>query len=179
MAREITLQERAALYYHLSARCNDWQQLYRIAKGDNALSELINDETRASTVSRWKKSEAIQTALKEIRCILDMERTETEARAVEEYKKQPEESQELTETNFLNLEEFLDYANSMANKIKDEKEQRAWVEMIGKYMNFRETEENAENERRHFFTPMECAKCPIYHKCKDCTLSPCPKLTDE
>ena len=175
MAREITLQERAAIYYHITAHCEDWYQLYRIAKGDEALSKLNSDDVRSATVSRWKTSEAIRKAVKEIGCIVEMERKEIEANAIEEYKRQPEDGPALPATNFLNLDEFLEYANGMANKIKDEKEQRAWVEMIGKYMNFKESEEAAtDNERRHFYTPLECDKCVIYQKCKDCKFDVCP-----
>ena len=74
--------------------------------------------------------------------------------------------------NFLNLDEFLKYANNQANNIQDEKEKRAWVEMIGKYMNFKESDEQEQQIKAYL--PVVCSDCEIYKRCSDC--SGCYKL---
>ena len=48
MARDITQAEKAALYYHLVGKCNDWEQLYKIAKGEEAFNKLSTASKSAS-----------------------------------------------------------------------------------------------------------------------------------
>lgn len=175
MAREISLQERAAIYYHITAHCDDWYQLYRIAKGDEALNKLNSDEVRAATVSRWKKSEAIQNALKEIRCILDMEHREIAEQAVEDYKNQPDDA-ELSEVDFLDRDEFLQYLNRQANRIHDEKIKNDYLKMISDNLRFKDAEKVSENEDEKIkaYLPIQCGECECYKRCAACTFDICP-----
>ena len=76
-------------------------------------------------------------------------------------------------TNFLNLDEFLTYANKQANTIQDEKERRNWVELIGKYMNFKEKEDETTETKRYYIMKT-CETCEIYQRCKGCDVSCCP-----
>ena len=78
-------------------------------------------------------------------------------------------------TNFLNLDEFLTYANKQANTIQDEKERRNWVELIGKYMNFKEKDEEA-TETKKYYIMKTCENCEIYQRCKDCNINNCPAV---
>lgn len=180
MAKELTHAERAAIYYHLSGKCSDWAQLYRIAKGDDALERLSSDESRAATVSRWKKSESIQNAIKETAYLLQREREELDAKAVENYKEgkeRAEQGETLSETtNFLDRDEFLAYLNKQANRIQDEKTRNETLKMISDNLRFKDMEkENGESEEmRRFYTPMICEECPLYVRCKKCPLEKCP-----
>lgn len=180
MAKELTHAEKAAIYYHLSGKCTDWAQLYRIAKGDDALDRLSNDESRAATVSRWKKSESIQNAIKETSYLLQREREEADKRAVEAYRENqenPEGDKILSEVNFLDRDEFLSYLNKQANRIQDEKTRNETLKMISDNLRFKDMEkENASGEDiQRFYVPMTCQECAIYQKCRDCNLPICPK----
>lgn len=179
MAREITLQERAAIYYHLSGKCTDWAQLYRIAKGDDALDRLSNDESRAATVSRWKKSESIQNAIKETSYLLQREREEAYKRAVEAYRQNqenPEGDKILSEVNFLDRDEFLAYLNKQANRIQDEKTRNETLKMISDNLRFKDMEKESEagEDMHRFYTPLTCHDCELYKRCKECTFDVCP-----
>ena len=164
MSREITVQERAAIYYHLVGRCDDWYQLYRIAKGDEALNKLSSDEVKAASVSRWKKSEAMQKAIKEVRCILDMEKNEIEAKAVETYKEDPEDAEVKQDVNFLDRDEFLRYLNKQANRIQDEKSRNETLKMISDNLRYKDMDREKEGDEdiMRFYVPITCSECPLY-----------------
>lgn len=178
MARDITHAERAAIYYHLSGKCSDWTQLYIIAKGNGALDRLSTDESRAATVSRWKKSESIQNAIKETAYILQREREEADKRAVEAYKmnqENPDGETPLTEVNFLDRDEFLAYLNKQANRIQDEKTRNETLKMISDNLRFKDMEkENEEHEEQvRAYLPLQCHDCVLYQRCKGCPLEKC------
>lgn len=179
MAKNITIPERAAVYYHICAGCNDWAQLYKIAKGEDALDRLNSDESRAATVSRWKKSEHIQNAIKETTYLLQREREEADRRAVEAYREN-QENQEgdklLSEINFLDRDEFLAYLNKQANRIQDEKTRNETLKMISDNLRFKDMEKETQDaeEIRRFYTPMTCDECVLYQRCKVCPLDKCP-----
>lgn len=174
MAKEITQAERAAIYYHLAGHCNDWQQLYKIAKGEEALSKLRSDDVRNVTVSRWKKSPTIQNAIKEIKCLLDMERKEIEEDAVKAYKESPEETEISEDVNFLDRDEFLKYLNRQANRIKDEKLRGDYLKMISDNLRFKEAEKVSEDEKVRAYLPIQCENCECYKRCAACTFTACP-----
>ena len=179
MAKELTHAEKAAIYYHLSGKCTDWAQLYRIAKGDDALDRLSNDESRAATVSRWKKSESIQNAIKETSYLLQREREEAYKRAVEAYRQNqenPEGDKILSEVNFLDRDEFLAYLNKQANRIQDEKTRNETLKMISDNLRFKDMEKESEagEDMHRFYTPLTCHDCELYKRCKECTFDVCP-----
>lgn len=179
MAKELTHAERAAIYYHLSGKCSDWAQLYRIAKGDDALNRLSNDETRAVTVSRWKNSKSIQNAIKETSYLLQREREESEKRAVEVFKETHENQERetaLAEVNFLDRDEFLTYLNKKANRIQDEKTRNETLKMISDNLRFKDMEKENEGheEKVRAYIPLQCHECVLYKRCRECPLEKCP-----
>lgn len=176
---DITKSEKAALYFQILERCNDWKEVYKIAIGEDRYNALT-DKTKITNTSRWKASHKIQKAKEEIEMIFKAKQQEIEERAKEsnssgetEPTKRTTKNEIIEKTNFLNLEEFLQYANQQANSIQDEKERRAWVEMIGKYMNFKESEEG-ETEQIKAYLPIICEACECYKRCQACKLSVCP-----
>lgn len=176
---DITKSEKAALYFQILERCNDWKEVYKIAIGEDRYNSLT-DKTKKANTSRWKASHKIQKAREEIEMIFKAKQQEIEERTKESNSSGETETtnrttkSDITEkTNFLNLDEFLQYANQQANKITDEKEKRAWVEMIGKYMNFRESEEG-ETEQIKAYLPIQCYSCELRKRCKSCKFDPCP-----
>lgn len=178
----ITRSEKAALYFHFMEGCDDWHELFKIAEGEERYNNL-SDKSKNVTVSRWKVSHRIKTAYNEIKIILDAKRKQIEEQAKQTVLSGETESaqggkvpQITDDVNFLDLDNFLQEANRQANQIKDDKERRAWLELIGKYMSFKDRNESETTEIKRFYTPLECEKCAIYNKCKDCNLSECPRV---
>ena len=171
----ITDQDKAALYFQIFENCQDWQKIYAIAVGEQRFNALTEKTKQAST-SRWKNSAAIKFAYEDLKRKINGIIQEERRKAVEEAQnEETKPTRRPTETegiNFLNLDEFLKYANNQANNIQDEKEKRAWVEMIGKYMNFKESDEQEQQIKAYL--PVVCSDCEIYKRCSGC--SGCYKL---
>ena len=165
MAKELTQAEKAAIYYHLVGKCDDWSQLYNIAKGEGTL-EKMEKSSRPSMVSRWKNADHIQTAIKEISFLLQREREEFAERAVQAYKDNQENP-----TNGTTLAEV-----KQANRIQDEKTRNETLKMISDNLRYKDMdkEKDEDEEVRRFYTPMVCHECPLYLRCQKCPLDECP-----
>ena len=177
----LTQSEKAALYYQIIEHCRDWKAIYKIAVGPERY-EKLNDSSKNASASKWKQSERIQRAHREIERNLHAAKKEIEDEAVNKYIAGSTEAtpgEKTTpfngEVNFLDPEEFLKHANEQANKIKDDKERRSWLEMIAKLMNYKDKEEEATEIKRYYIMKT-CENCEIYAKCKGCNLSTCPNL---
>lgn len=178
MAKELTHAEKAAIYYHIFGKCEDWVQLYKIAKGEDAYNRL-SEISRAAMVSRWKLSEPVQTMIKDTNYIREREREEADKRAVEAYRENqenPEGDKILSEVNFLDRDEFLAYLNKQANRIQDEKTRNETLKMISDNLRFKDMEKESEGyeEMRRFYLPLQCHDCELYKRCKECPLEKCP-----
>ena len=60
---KITDQEKAAIYYHIFASCQDRHILYRIAAGEDKYNRLT-DSSKKVTVNRWFNLPRIQEFIK-------------------------------------------------------------------------------------------------------------------
>lgn len=177
MIEKLDKKTLAALYLYTFGGSDNWRELYEITANPDKLKTLT-EQTITQYVSKWKRSHEIQTAIKELEQIKKAQELEI----IDKYQNQEKETTTKVETknrditNFLSLDEFLKYANEQANSITDEKEKRAWVEMIGKYMNFKGSDEG-ETEQIKAYLPIQCYNCEIYNRCKSCNLSICPVET--
>ena len=167
------LNFQAAIYLHVYGNCNDWKQLYIISVGLERFNKL-SDNSQIQKVSKWKNSDLVLSCIDELKKRKYLEQKEIENKTLEDSGTETTKTKDIT--NFLSLDEFLKYANEQANNIKDEKEQRAWVEMIGKYMNFRGSDEG-ETEQIKSYLPIQCYNCAIYQRCKGCKFESCPVET--
>lgn len=176
---KLTESEKAAIYYHIFGGCKDRVILYTIAKGENAINRL-KENSRKNTASLWFRSHNVQKFVEYVRITKDQE----EQKKADLLRSEFENTNSTTApqpapvdgVNFLNLDEFLREANRQANETKDEKERRSWIEMIGKYMSFKDRSEGENTEIKRFYTPVECEKCIIYNKCRDCKCADCPEM---
>ena len=178
----LTQSEKAALYFQVLERCEDWRKIYSIAIGPDRFEKLAEASKQVNT-SKWKTSERIKTAHQEIKRNLLAAKEEIEKQAVLKYKGVETEPTEADnyfknrgDINFLDSEEFLRFANEQANRIKDDKERRSWLEMIAKYMNYKEQNDSEATEIKRYYIMKTCENCEIYRTCKDCTVTDCKKL---
>jgi hypothetical protein len=178
--KELTPQQQAAIYLHVFGGVKDRKILYSIAEGPEKLNRWKETSVNMS-LSKWFNSKPIQdgiTAAKfwihqhdeQVKESLKAEIIEAE-RAKREGEKIPKEA-----VNFLNLDEFLAFANEQANKITDEKERRSWVELIGKYKNFKDGESEEEQQIRAYL-PLNCTDCELKKRCEACIYDVCPVQT--
>ena len=178
----LTPAEKAAIYLHILEGFDDWTELYKITIGAYKYN-LLADNSKKRYVSTWKNSEHVKRGIDEIKYQLKvkeqriLENATKTAQPVETKPTNQEEPKQPTQTvNFLNPDEFLQFANSQANEITDEKERREYLKMIANLLNYKESD-NAETEIQRFYTPLLCESCEIYNKCKGCTLLECPNVS--
>lgn len=172
----LTELERAAIIFHVYGGCKDRKILYQIAHGENKVNKLKSTSLEVMC-GNWFRSHKIQSGIKYFLTLKQDHETEIINKYIaglETETKNGTGKQDPNELiNFLNLDEFLQYANKQANKIQDEKERRAWVEMIGKYMNFKENEDGEQDQIKAYL-PQTCENCELYKRCKLCKLDFCP-----
>lgn len=176
----LTEKEKAAICYHVFAGCDDKNVLFVLAEGEERFNRL-KDNSKKTTVFNWFKSHRIQEGIKLYKAL----KASQENEIIQNYLKQGENVPAnepgpivaSSEVNFLDPEQFLQHANSMANKITDEKEKRSWLEMIAKLMNYKEKDDSENSEIRRFYIMKTCENCEIYQNCKNCTFASCSNVT--
>ena len=179
---DITKAEKAAIYYAILERCNDWQEVYKIAIGAERFNALT-DKAKQSNASRWKTSHKIQKAREEIEAILKAKEKAIKEKAIKEIQggetepiKGTTKKTDTEGTDFLNRDEFLKFLNTRANEVTDDKLRNDILKMLSDNMRYKESENEGSNEIQRFYTPMICKDCPIYHKCRSCKVEECSKV---
>lgn len=179
---DITKSEKAALYFQILERCTDWKEVYKIAIGEDRYNALT-DKTKVTNTSRWKASHKIQKAREEIEMIFKAKQQEIEERTKgsnlsgeTEPTNRTIKNEVVEKTNFLDRDEFLQFLNSRANAIQDDKLRNDILKMLSDNLRYKDTERDENNEIQRFYTPVTCENCTIYNKCKDCKLPQCPDM---
>jgi hypothetical protein len=178
---DITKAEKAAIYYAILERCNDWQEVYKIAIGTERFNALT-DKAKQSNASRWKTSHRVQKAKEEIEAVLIAKEKAIKEKTIKEFQGGETEATKGTtkksnteETDFLNRDEFLKFLNTRANEITDDKLRNDILKMLSDNMRYKESEKDEQTEVQRFYTPIICTDCAIYNKCKECKVINCPK----
>lgn len=176
---EININEYAAIVFHIVENCNDWEKLYTIAKGPKSLNKVTED-SKNTMVYRWKNKPEVKKAIPVIKNQIEAKKNEFKQMILAGEETEPTKGttkNEPTEkTNFLDRDEFLQFLNSRANEIKDDKLRNDILKMLSDNLRYKDTERDENNEIQRFYTPVVCENCPIYNKCKDCNISKCPNV---
>lgn len=179
MLKDLTPAQQAAIYFHVVGGFNDWPELFQIAEGKERYNNLT-DKSKRQTVSKFKLSDAINEGIQELRYILTLKEKqirEEARRILETEARTTEEGEPINEkTNFLDRDEFLQFLNSRANEIKDDKLRNDILKMLSDNLRYKDTERDENNEIQRFYTPVTCENCPIYNRCKDCNISECLEM---
>lgn len=174
--KELTPRQKAAIYLHVIEGFKDKKILFAIAEGSQRLAKL-KDTSVAATIAKWYNSKYIQDGILNAKYWLKAHDEEVienylNTLAESENPDKPRKEKKENTVNFLDLDEFLKYACEQANKINDEKERRAWVELIGKYKNFREGETEEQQQIRAYL-PLSCEDCELKKRCERCVYDVC------
>lgn len=176
---DITRAEKAALYFQILERCEDWKIIYQIAIGEERFNNL-GDKSKVTSASRWKSSHRIQKAREEIERNFKAIENEIREKAIKNFPvlegepRQPETKKaENGDINFLDPDEFMKFASQKANELQDEKDRRAYLEMIAKLMNYKDKDQE-EQEQIRAYLPETCENCELYKRCSVCSFSSCP-----
>lgn len=176
---KLTDRERAAIALHVFAGEKNRQILFSIADEKNRINKITPNSYKI-TASNWFNSYRIQTGIKFYQDLKEQQENEIIKKYLLEHEtKEPEQVQKVEpinpaeDVNFLDPEAFLAFANQKANEITDEKERRAYLEMIAKLMNYKDKEEG-ETEVLRAYLPLQCYSCELKRRCETCQFSRCP-----
>lgn len=182
--RGLTDQEKAALYYQILERCEDWYRVYAIAVGADKYKAL-KETSLQPVVSRWKTSQRIKDAREEIERNINARIEEERGKAIEEHiamgeSERPQKAKRKADSkqrDFLNRDEFLQFLNERANEIdaSDDKTRNDILKMLSDNLRYKDADKEEQTEIQRFYTPITCQECEIYKRCKGCTLGECPK----
>lgn len=171
--------EQAAICFHILGGCNDKSKLFRIACGADRYNKLT-DKSKGVTVSKWYNSQKIQEGINIYRSIQERKTNELKNEIIAGLETETTNTTRngdlIEKTNFLDRDEFLQFLNSRANAITDDKLRNDILKMLSDNLRYKDTERDENNEIQRFYTPITCENCVIYNKCKDCKLSECPTM---
>lgn len=175
----LTELERAAIIFHVFGGCKDRKILFQIAEGENRVNRL-NENSLKTTCNTWFNSHKIQSGIKYFSTLKQDHETEIINKYIaglETETTKPHEPTKIDDNvNFLDRDEFLQFLNSRANEIKDDKLRNDILKMLSDNLRYKDTERDENNEIQRFYTPITCENCEIYQRCKGCKLSECPKM---
>lgn len=171
--------EQAAICFHVLGGCNDKSMLFRIACGSDRYNKLT-DKSKGVTVSKWYNSKKIQDGIKIYKSVQERKINDLKNEIITGLETEPTnratKNEIIEKINFLDRDEFLQFLNSRANEITDDKLRNDILKMLSDNLRYKDTERDENNEIQRFYTPVVCENCTIYNKCKDCKLSDCPKV---
>lgn len=73
---------------------------------------------------------------------------------------------ERLEVDFRDREQFLNFLNAEANRIKDGKTRLDVLKMLSDLQRMKEAENGKNGEIQRFYTPLQCRDCELYRKAK-------------
>lgn len=164
MAKELTELEKAVLAYgYLDGLKGSALDLYLLC---HKLTGNASDKTIYEKASRWKNSgqaKEFLAGLKKRDEIRIANQVEARISSMEKGTYKPEEA-ELGNINFRNVDEFLSFANTQANLVKDEKDRREYLKIISDLMRFKEGSQDKDGDIQRFYVPVRCHECPLYKR---------------
>ena len=161
----LTPGERAAIYLHIFENLNDRRTLYSIAFGSEKCKTL-NENSLKTMSSNWFKSFRIQNFIKEFKQNQDKQTeiltNEITERVKTETTNQLNQKNQDENINFLDRDEFLQFLNSRANEITDDKLRNDILKMLSDNLRYKDGENDENNEIQRFYTPLLCKDCQLY-----------------
>ena len=181
--KQLTDAERIALFYHVFNQCNDWQTLFKVAKGEHYYNALT-DKSKQSRASEWKNSPKVKDEIQKLQYLKQREEERQREEIAKELRTKTQNGEteptkqgaNLNNTDFLNRDEFLKFLNDRANQVTDDKLRNDILKMLSDNMRYKENENEGANEIQRFYTPMLCESCEIYNKCKGCKRPECNNI---
>ena len=157
---ELTLTEKCLIdHLHLFPHEITWTDIY---KGSHNTSK-VKMESLPQTVSKWKNSKLVQDYVKQsetkVKNYLN-EKTK-ENTVLDENGKRVFLGKD--EINFTNLNEFINFLNTKANNLTDEKERQKYLQMLSDLLRFKD-QDTKDSDIIRFYMPVKCCNCPLKSK---------------
>lgn len=157
--------ERAAAYLYIIEGLTDRRTLYNVAFGSEKTKNL-NENSLKTMSSNWFNSFRIKNFIKEYKENQDKQTeiltNEITERVKTETTNQLNQKNQNENINFLDRDEFLQFLNSRANEITDDKLRNDILKMLSDNLRYKDGENDENNEIQRFYTPLLCKDCQLY-----------------
>ena len=171
--KTLSEREKAALYYHYFAGCNDWPLLFRIA--DNApFNDLLKDSKNLSDyASKWKRSEKVITFLRQLQT-QEIIKEHQKREEIEKDLQTAAESERTEKEPERKKTKFVDYTNpdnqrhKLNELINDASDPGEALDALKVIISGQRDDRQAAREQKQVraYLPITCESCPLYQKAK-------------
>lgn len=164
MIKELTILERCAISYMVFSGCKDRNTIYQLANNPDKFNKLSSN-SKAVTVSRWFNRHEVQEFIRVETYNQEKQKQEEKNKILSSVAVEDPASLKPGQTeniNFLDRDEFLQFLNSRANEITDDKLRNDILKMLSDNLRYKDGENDENNEIQRFYTPLLCKDCQLY-----------------
>jgi hypothetical protein len=128
---------------------------------NNAITDFLRNKSKDEICSLWERLNENESASSAIRFgALDATGESDNSKADSIDLLQP------LEVDFRDREQFLNFLNAEANRIRDGKTRLDVLKMLSDLQRMKEAENGKNGEIQRFYTPLQCSECELYRKAK-------------
>lgn len=153
--KDLTLLEQAAITYIYYHNLKDWKPIYKALHPDFSGTP----ESLSRLTSQYKHAEKVQTYLAHLKALDQLRQPGKEKETGGKGKVFSDGKRDFT-----NITDFLDYCNEQANHATDERDRQQYLKFIADLLSFKNAGNDQKADIQRFYTPLQCAKCPLYQK---------------
>lgn len=161
----LSLLEQAALTWAYYNKVKTWSDVYAACHpGATSLSGL------RSSASRWRRNPAVEQYLKNVAEMDELrigERLKIELAKRENLPEVAPIVDKFGGIDFTDVNQFIQFLNSQANTISDERDKREYLKMLADLLRFKEGSQDKGQDIQRFYTPLQCKDCVLYKKEKE------------
>ena len=163
-AQSVSWKSRNAVKKFHQAECERIDKIFR-ERENKAITDFFRNKSKDEICSLWERlnesdnqNESTSTALRSGALDATGESDNSKAGSIDFL--QP------LEVDFRDREQFLNFLNAEANRIKDGKTRLDVLKMLSDLQRMKEAENGKNGEIQRFYTPLQCRDCELYCKAK-------------
>jgi hypothetical protein len=163
-SQSVSWKSRSAVKKYHQEEAERIDKIFR-DRENKAIADFLRNKSKDEICSLWERlnesdnqNESTSTALRSGALDATGESDNSKAGSIDFL--QP------LEVDFRDREQFLNFLNAEANRIKDGKTRLDVLKMLSDLQRMKEAENGKNGEIQRFYTPLQCRDCELYRKAK-------------
>lgn len=174
--RELTKREKAAIIWGIVTGCQDWNEIYLLAKSQDPDHDETNKKTLREYASKWKHTAAVVQYYNEQNEIYLLKydaaraaaanagNSEEETEEGNETGKDGNKKHKTPEIDLIATDNALKELNRLANEIQDPIKRADAIQAIQKIKITTASDDEKRPDLQRFYTPLSCRGCKLYEE---------------